>query len=195
MTDSRGAGGDNLDEFFEPNYDGRRGRGFTIFMIVVVVLVVVLAIAAVVADIAVRTYAEGRAEKEIESSLPSGTTGEVGVTIHGFSAILQALNGRLDNVTLTSHDLVVSNVPIRFTADVTNVPLKAGGTTGPVTATLSVDESALNKTTLVQDVGGNITLTKGHVTYDKSIVILGLALKARVTAAPSITSAGTKLAM
>lgn len=196
-TARQGRSGDSaegIDEFLRPNYVIKRRRGFTIFMVVLVVVLVVLVVAAVIADFAVRAYAEGRAEKQIESSLPSGTTGKVGVSIHGFSVILQALDGRLSDVTLTSHDLVVSQIPIRFTADVADVPLSSGGTTGPVTATLTVDQDALNKTTVVKDVGGKLSLGRGDFSYDKTLTLLGIPLTAKVTATPSVAGAGKRLA-
>ncbi|BDZ51055.1 hypothetical protein GCM10025867_32960 [Frondihabitans sucicola] len=199
MSDhQQGAGAsasDDIDAFFQPNHSGKRRRGFTVFMFVIIGLVILLAVLAVVAELVARNYAEGRAEKEIESSLPAGTTGKVAVQIHGFSVILQALNGSLDDLTLTSHDLVVGKVPLRFSADLTDVPLKAGATTGPVDARLKIDQAALNASPILKDVSGSVVLGKGTFAYDSSINILGLALKYKLTAKPAVDPSGTKLVL
>ncbi|ARC57205.1 hypothetical protein AS850_08965 [Frondihabitans sp. 762G35] len=168
----------------------KRRRGGRTALIVIAVLLIVLVVLAVAAEFAARSYAEGRAEKEIESSLPSGTTGRVGVDIRGFSVILQALGGSLDDVHLSSEDLVVSGVPLAFTADLTQVPLQSGATTGPVDATLTVSQEALNTTKAVTDIGGRVTLKPGDVVFDKTVKVLGLDLTAAVTAKPSLAADG-----
>lgn len=199
MSDQQGAGAadhnrsDPMDDLLQPNYTAKKRRGFTVFMIVLIIVVVVLAILAVVAEVVARGYAEGRAEKQIESSLPKGTTGEVDVQIHGFSVILQALNGSLDDLTLTSKNLVVSKIPLKFTAELADVPLKSGGTTGPIAATLKIDQKALNASPLLADAPGDITLGTGTFAYRASIDILGLKLGYRLTAKPTVDSAGKKL--
>lgn len=190
---ARSRGSDDIDDFFQPNHEAKKRRGFTIFMIVVIGLVVLFAILAVVAEVVARNYAEGRAESEIKSSLPAGTTGSVGVQIHGFSVILQALNGSLDDLTLTSKNLVVGKVPLRFTAELADVPLQSGGTTGPVDATLKIDQNALDASPLLKDVSGSVVLGKGTFAYDSSINILGLALKYKLTAKPTVDETGQKL--
>lgn len=184
---------DTVDDFLQPNYTAKRRRGFTVFMFVLIIVVVLLAILAVVAEVAARSYAEGRAGKEIESSLPKGTTGTVGVKIHGFSVILQALNGSLDDVTLTSNDLVVGKVPLTFKADVTRIPLNLGGTTGPIDATIAIDQTALNASPLLADAPGDITLGRGTFAYKSTIDILGLRVDYALTAKPTVDPTGTKL--
>lgn len=192
-SDGRSPARSDMDDLFQPNHTAKRRRGSTIFMTVLIVLVVLFAVLAVVAELVARNYAEGRAEKEIYSSLPSGTTGGVDVSIHGFSVILQALNGSLDDMTLTSKNLVVGKVPLRFTAELTDVPLKSGGTTGPVDATVKVDQAGVNASPLLRDASGKVALGRGTFSYDSSIDILGLALKYKLTAKPAIDSSGTRL--
>jgi hypothetical protein len=183
----------DLDAFFEPNTPVKRRRGFTVFMIVLIVIVVILAIVAVVADIVARNYAEDRAEKEIESSLPAGSSGTVDVKIHGLSVILQALSGSLNDVSLASSNLVVDKIPLQFTAELTDVPLKSGGITGPVDAKIHVDQAALNKTKAVTDLGGAVKLGSGDFTFDKTFTVIGQSVKANVTATPKLSEDGTKL--
>lgn len=175
-----------------PGSTGRRRRHP---LRVLVIVVIVLAVLAVAAELIARHVAETQAEKQIDSSLPSGTTGTVGVRITGFSVILQALSGHLDDVQLTSHDLVVQKVPIAITASVRDVPLKQGAVTGPVDATVRIDQKALNDSKLLQNASGNIALGSGTFAYDSSISILGLRLSYKLTATPSIASSGTSIVL
>lgn len=173
----------------------RRRRRGPRAVLVLVVVVILLAILAVVAEIVVRHIAENDAEQRIESSLPKGSTGTVDVTLSGFSVIVQLLHGSLDDVSVVSHDLVVQKVPLRITARAADVPLDEGGTTGPIKASVSIDQSALNDSQILQDASGNIALGKGTFSYNSSIDILGLSLKYKLTAKPSIGSAGKALVL
>ncbi|RKR73789.1 hypothetical protein C8E83_0886 [Frondihabitans australicus] len=164
-------------------------------MTILVIVLVVLAALCVAAELVARHVAEAEAEKQIDSSLPAGTTGTVGVKIHGFSVILQALSGHLDDVSLASHDLVVQKIPLTFDATVTDVPLKQGGTTGPIDATVVIDQKALNDSKLLQNASGNIALGSGTFSYDSSINILGLQLQYKLTAKPSVTSNGKSVVL
>ncbi|GAA4665761.1 LmeA family phospholipid-binding protein [Frondihabitans cladoniiphilus] len=172
----------------------RRRRGRTA-VIVLVVIVVVLVILAVIADFAARNYAENRAEKQIESNLPTGTTGTVDVKIHGFSVILQALSGSLSDVNLSSSDIVASGVPLIFSADVKDVPLKSGGETGAVDATVKLSQAALNKSAVLGGVTGQVALGSGDFTYDSSIKFLSLSIGYRVTVDPSLSDGGKQLVL
>lgn len=184
---------DDLDAFLEPTHEVKRRRGFTIFMIVLISLVVLAAILAVVADIVARNYAEDRAAKEIESSLPAGSSGQVDVKIHGLSVILQALAGSLDDVTLSSSNLVVKGVPLTFTADLADVPLEAGGTTGAVDARIAVSEKALNETKAVDALGGSVSLGTGDFAFDKTLTVLGQSIATQITATPRLSNDGSRL--
>jgi hypothetical protein len=195
MTDYEAGSGraGGVDDFFLPNHEPRRRRGLRVVTIVLASLVVLLVILAVAVELVARGYAENRAEKQIESSLPSGTTGTVSVSMHGFSVILQALSGSLDDVTLTSHDLVVKKVPLSFTADLRRVPLHSGATTGPVTGSVHLDQQALNKSSLLTEAHGTVVLGRGTVAYDSDISILGLDLDYKLTAKPSVSPDGKSL--
>jgi hypothetical protein len=174
---------------------GRRTkrRGPRVFAIVVAVLAIVLVVLAVVADGVARSYAEGVAANKIESSLPAGSTGTVRVTINGFSVILQALAGRLDDVTLSSHDLVVNGTPLTVTADAKRVPLSASGTTGPVDATFTIDQAALTTIPAVTSIGGKVSLEKGAISFERAVAFLGQNVTATVTAVPKPSADGSKL--
>ncbi|AMM21164.1 hypothetical protein AX769_14745 [Frondihabitans sp. PAMC 28766] len=178
-----------------PGAAPRRRRTGTRVFVAVVVVIVVLAILAVIAELVVRRVADADAEKRIDSSLPAGTTGSVDVSIHGFSVILQLLHGSLDDVSLTSHDLVVQKVPVTFSATADDVPLAEGKTTGPITAKLTVDQNGLNESKLLQKASGSIALGTGSFSYDSSISILGLKLQYKVTATPTIASGGKAITL
>jgi hypothetical protein len=183
------------DASLTPPDSPARRRGGRRVLIAVVVVIVVLAILAVIAEIVVRHVAEDEAEKRIESSLPAGTTGSMDVQLLGFSVILQLLHGSLADVRLTSHDLVVQNVPVAITARAADVPLAEGASTGPITAAFTVDQKALNSSKLLRDASGDITLGRGTFSYDSSISILGLKLAYKLTARPSVADAGRQLVL
>lgn len=173
----------------------RRRHGGRTALIVVGIVVVVLVVLAVVADFAARSYAEGRAEKQIEQNLPAGTTGRITVKINGFSVLLQALRGTLSDVTLSSSNLVTSGVPLEVNADVKDVPLKSGGETGAVDATVVLDQAALNRSAILTKVSGTVTLKSGALAYASSIDLLGLKIGYDVTVKPSLAQAGKELVL
>jgi len=191
---SGGAQADD-DSFFQPNYTVKRRRGLTVLLYVLVALVVLLAILAVVAELVARPIAEKAIQSEIEKSLPESSSGHVGVKINGFSVILQAISGKLDDVTLTSDHLVVDKIPIGGHIDVTRVPLKVGGTTGPVTGKLSFDQAALNAFLKSSGTLGTLTLGSNTLVYDRSLTFIGIPVGVHVTAAPAVSQGGKALAL
>ncbi|WP_423917756.1 DUF2993 domain-containing protein [Frigoribacterium sp. 2-23] len=185
------------DDFFEARaVPRRRGRGAGIALFVVVGLVLILAIIAVIADFAARAYAEDRAAKQITQSLPSTATGDVSVDIHGLSFLLQAVTGTLDDVTLTSDDLVISGVPLDLDVDLADVPLSSGGTTGPVSGTVTVGQDAVNALQAVKDTGGTVTLGAGEVTFDRTldVPLLG-SVPVKVVEKPALSEDGKTLTL
>ena len=174
---------------------GRRAkrRGPRVFLIVVAVLAVLLVVLAVVADGVARSYAEGVAAKKIESSLPAGSTGTVSVGIHGFSVILQAFRGTLDDVTVSSNDLVVKGTPLTVSADAKRVPLSASGTTGPVDARFTIDQAALTTIPAVTNLGGKVSLRAGTISFERAVTLLGQNVTAVVTAVAAPSADGSKL--
>jgi hypothetical protein len=160
----------------------RRGIG-----VVIALVVVVLAVVLVVADILLRSYAEDRAAAEIGSSLPDTVEGGIDVEIGGISFLQQYLTGTFDRVSLDAPDLTVGGVPVEAHVVATGVPSDLAAPVNDVTATLTLDQDAVNS---VITVPGSATLTLGEqsVGYDGSISFLGLELDYLVTAAVSVSA-------
>jgi hypothetical protein len=165
---------------------GRRHRGRNGVVIALVILIV-LAVLVVVADILLRSYAEDRAAAEIGSSLPDTVEGGIDVEIGGFSFLEQYLSGTFDRVTLDAPELFVDGVPVEAHVVATGVPSDLAAPVDAVTATLTLDENAVNS---VIEIPGSATLTLGEqsVGYDGSISFLGLDLDYLVTAAVSVSA-------
>lgn len=183
------------DDFFTAReVSRRRGAGCATVPLVVVGLAVVLVLLLVAADLVARPLAESRAAAEIEDSLPAGSTGGVDVDIHGFSVILQAVRGRLDDVTITGDDLALAGVPVGLRVDVADVPVDGRGTTGRADGTVTVDGDALNALQAVRDTGGSFTLGDGEVTFDRSFEVPLLGdVPVRVTGEPVLAADGSRL--
>lgn len=152
----------------------------------VVVVVVVLAVGVVVADVSLRAYAQNRAASEIAASLPDTVDGDIDVTIDGFSFLQQYLSGTFDRVELDAPALTVSGVPVDAHVVATGVPTDLSKTVGTASATLTLNQDAVNS---VVEVPGSATLTLDDqaVGYDGTISFLGLSIDYLVTASVSVT--------
>ena len=183
------------DDFFAAReVRRRRGAGCASVPVVLVGLVVVLGLLLVAADLVARPLAESRAATEIEAALPDGSRGGVDVDIHGFSVILQAVRGSLDDVTVTGDDLVLAGVPVGLDVDLADVPVDGQGTTGRVDGTVTVDQDAVDGLRAVQDTGGSFTLGTDEVTFDRSfnVPLLG-EIPVRVSGEPVLSADGAQL--
>lgn len=158
-----------------------------VIVVVALVAIVVVAAAVVVADIALRSYAEDRATAEISSSLPESVSGDVDVTIGGFSFLQQYLSGSFDRVDLDGPALTVDGVPIEAHVVARGVPTDLAKPVDELTAELTLSENAVNS---VIEVPGSALLTLGDQTvgYDGSLSFLGLELGYLVTAGVSVTA-------
>ncbi|MCU1444462.1 DUF2993 domain-containing protein [Cryobacterium sp.] len=174
----------------------RRGRG----LLIVGVLGVALVGAFFVADAVLRTYAQNRVQAEIAERLPANVTGDIAVTIGGFSVIGQYLTGSFERVDLAAPELVIDGaaaVHIRATG----VPVDTTQPIGQVDGTIDLDEAALN-TMLTASQGQDSAAADGpiqagatalklgdaEVTYAGSISVFGFEIGYQATAAPSTTA-------
>lgn len=172
--------------------DERRGlgRGGKIG-IVVASVVVGLAAVAIVADVVARGIAEDRVAEEVRQNLPAQVSGDVDVTIGGFSVIAQYLSGTMDEVVLSAPDLEVDGAPIDVQVALSQVPVDLETPVGHLAATLSADEAALNRLIDVPGATGEVTLGDGTVGYEGSVEVLGFPVGYQVTATP--TAAGDRI--
>lgn len=151
-------------------------------------IVVVLAILVVVADVAIRAYAQGEAERQIESQLPAAVDGDVTVQIGGFSFLAQLAAGSFDEVTLDAPELSVQGVPLAAHVVATGVPTDLNKPIGDVQAVLSLDQAAVNSfVTLPGD--AELALGDGEVSYEGAIDIFGLSIGYQATG--QVTASGT----
>jgi hypothetical protein len=165
----------------------RRGRVLRRVVVVLVVLLVVLGIGAVVADGALRSYAQDRVARDIESQLPDGVDGNVDVAIGGTSMILQYLSGTLDRVHLTGRGLTVNGTPLDADVQATGVPVDQTKPVDHAVGRFGVDEAALTELLAsTTDAPADVTIVRGAVEYSAPVSLLGLELSYDVTAKPRI---------
>ena len=191
MTDVDG------DDFFAArDVPRRRSSGPAKALVVLLGLVVVAGLLVVAAELVLRPIAEARAATELERALPATASGGVDVDIHGWSLLLQALRGSVDDVTVTGDDLELSGIPVQLRVDLTDVPVDGQGTTGPSTGTITVDEASVNALQAVRDTGGALTLGRSSVTYDRSfdVPLLG-EVPVRVEGRPDLSDDGGTLTL
>ncbi|TFD05613.1 MULTISPECIES: DUF2993 domain-containing protein [unclassified Cryobacterium] len=159
-------------------------------LIIVGVLAVLLVVAYFLVDGGLRAFAQDTAEKEITKSMPASVTGDVTVTIGGTSVIAQFIAGSFDQVELTAPSLTVDGVPASVHVVARDVSTNTAKAIGSLTATLDVDQAALNQ--LVQASGtapadAVMALGAGVVTYTGTVKLfefnVGYSATATATAA------------
>ncbi|MCS5733989.1 LmeA family phospholipid-binding protein [Herbiconiux daphne] len=156
----------------------------------VIGIVVVLAVLVVVADIAVRAYAQNRAEAEIADQLPEQVQGDIQVTIGGFSFLTQLIAGSFDEVQLDAPALTVDGVPVAAHVTAKGVPTDLTKPVGDIQASLTLDQNAVNR---VITLPGDAQLALGDdvVSYEGDITFLGIDLGYRVTG--QVDASGTEV--
>jgi hypothetical protein len=164
----------------------RRRRHRWVWWLVGIVLL--LAVLVVVADIALRAYAQGQAESEIEEQLPENVEGDVDVSIGGFSFLAQVISGELGEVTLDAPALTVQGVPIAAHVVANGVPTDLTKPVGDIRADVSLDQDAVDSViTLPGD--AQLALGDGDVSYEGSVELFGVPIGYRVTG--TVTASGT----
>jgi LmeA-like phospholipid-binding len=153
-------------------------------LIIVAAAIVVIIVGLIVADSAIRAYAEGRVEQEIQTNLPSNVTGDVHVTIGGTSVIGQYLAGSFSSVTLNAPDLTVDGSPVAVSVVASGVPTDLTKPVQDIHGTITVDEDTVNKYITIPNATGGITLGSGTATYDGKTKLIGLPVSYEVTVKP-----------
>lgn len=164
----------------------RRGSGCLVMSAVMVGLLVG---AYFLADAGLRAFAEGEAERQIADALPASVTGDVTVSIGGFSVIAQYFSGSFDRVELTAPDLTADGVPASVRIVATDVEPKVGGTIGQVDATIDLTPETLNA--LAHAAGTpaetHIVLGSDAITYTGTLSVAGFPIGYQATATPAVT--------
>lgn len=166
-----------------------RRRGIGIF-IVVAVIIGGLVGAYFIVDSILRGVAETAAKQQISSNLPDGVSGDVDVSIGGFSVIGQFLAGSFEQVELTAPELTASGVTARVHVVATSVPTNTAKAIGNVKGTIETGPASINALLTAQGVPDSAELTfgDGQVTYSGEIDVLGIPVGYLATATP--TAAG-----
>ena len=166
-----------------------RRRGIGIF-IVVAVLVGGLVGAYFIVDSILRGVAETAARQQISSNLPEGVSGDVDVSIGGFSVIGQYLAGSFERVELTAPELSANGVTARVHVVATGVPTNTAKAIGDVEGTIETGPESINALLAAQGVpdSAEVTFGDGQVTYSGEIDVFGIAVGYLATATP--TAAG-----
>jgi hypothetical protein len=168
----------------------RRSRAARIWITVVAIVVALVALV-VVADIVIRNVAEARVAEEIQASLPDEVSGDVDVTIGGFSVLAQYLSGSMQHVELSAPELAVQGVPVSVDVVAQDVPVDLASPVGQLTATIQASPEAVNQLVAsqgIEGVDGDLAFGDGTVGYTGSVRFLGVPVEYSVTARP--TAAG-----
>lgn len=154
-------------------------RGVAITLIVFGAVVVG---GAVIADSSARAFAENLIATGVKSSMPSEVSGDVNVSVGGFSFAQQYFSGRLDEVTISSSDLQLSGVPVTASIVARGVPIDLAQPVEAVDATVTLSEASVNAIAAVPG-SGALTLLDGSVGYTGTLDILGMSVNYTVRAA------------
>ena len=165
----------------------RKRRGL-VPLIIVGVLAGLLVVAFFLVDSGLRAFAQDRAETEISKRMPASVTGDITVTIGGTSVIAQFIGGNFDRVELTAPKLTVDGVPASVHVIARDVSTNTAKAIGSLSATLDLDESALNQ--LVQASGSApadavLTLGDGDVDLTASVQLFEFNVGYSATATAS----------
>lgn len=160
----------------------RRAR----WLVVPAVVVLVLAALVAVVGIGSRGWAEQYVEDQVEQNLPEGVTGKVTAEIGGGPVVFQYLSGRFDDITLTSTDLRIADVPVKAHLRATGVPADLTLPVQHLTGTVSFGEDALQALLAAQGDTGTVTIADGGIQYAGTAEVLGLGIDYTVTAQPSL---------
>ena len=169
----------------------RKSRHRGLGTVIVAGLVVVGLVAAFfVVDGGLRSYAEDRIEQEIASNLPDTVTGDVAVSVGGFSVIAQYLGGSFDRVALESRALTVDGVPASVHVVATDVPLDQSQPVGDLRGIVDLEQGAINallSQSLPSDApDASVELGPDEVSYSGSVAVLGFPIGYRASATPSV---------
>jgi len=165
-----------------PGRKRRRGWAWVIALLAAVAVGVAIWF---IAEWAARTFVTSTIQGEVANRL-SLAPEDVDVTVEG-SVLPQLIGGSLDDVTVSSEDVPLSqSVTGDVTVHATDVPLR-GGSAGAATATASFDEEQLRA--LLSTVEGlpaeTVSLADPDVAMSIELNVLGLAIPIGVALSPS----------
>ncbi|MGO4689255.1 LmeA family phospholipid-binding protein [Glaciibacter sp. 2TAF33] len=161
----------------------RRGIGG---LVVASLLLLGLVGAYFIVDSVLRNYAQNRVRQEIANNLPEGVTGDVTVSISGFSVIAQYLGGSFDQVELKAPALAAGGAQASVHLVATDVPVDTAKTVGDVRGAIEMGQQSLDALLANADIPGNPTvkLGDGTVSYTGTITVARVPIGYTATAIP-----------
>jgi hypothetical protein len=161
----------------------RRGIG-----VLVIASLVVLGLvgAYFIVDSMLRTYAQNRVRQEIVGNLPEGVSGDVMVSIGGFSIIEQFLAGSFDRVDLRAPALTMDGAQASVHLVATDVPVDTTKPVGDVRGAIEMGQESLDVLLANAAIRGNpkVTLGDGDVSYTGTLPVFGFQVGYTATAEP-----------
>ena len=164
----------------------RLSRAARVWITVAAIVVALIALV-VVADVVIRNVAEARVAEEIQANLPDQVSGDVDVTIGGYSVLAQYLSGSMQQVELSAPELAVQGVPVSVDVVAQDVPVDLASPVGQLTATIQASPEAVNQlvgSQGIEGVDGDLAFGDGTVGYTGSVRLLGFPIEYSVTARP-----------
>lgn len=163
----------------------RRGIGA---LVVASLLVLGLVGAYFIVDSVLRSYAQNRVRQEITGNLPEGVTGDVTVSIGGFSVIAQYLAGSFDRVDLKAPALTAGGAQASVHLVATDVPVDTAKTVGDVRGAIEIGQDSLDTLLSNAALPGDptVTLGDGSVSYTGTITVGRVPIGYSATATPEV---------
>jgi hypothetical protein len=161
----------------------RRGIGA---LVIAGLLILGLIGAYFIVDSVLRSYAQNRVRQEITSNLPEGVTGDVTVSIGGFSVIGQFLAGNFDHVDLKAPALTADGAQASVHLIATDVPVDTAKTVGDVRGAIEIGQESLNTLLANAEIPGDptVTLADDSVSYTGTITVARVPIGYTATATP-----------
>jgi hypothetical protein len=155
-------------------------------LVIASLLVLGLVGAYFIVDSVLRDYAQNRVREEIANNVPAGVTGDVAVSIGGFSIIAQYLSGNFDRVDLKAPALRAGGAQASVHLVATDVPVDTTKAVGDLRGSIEIDQKSLNALLSSAGIQGNptVTLGRGDLSYTGTLAVLGFQVGFTATAQP-----------
>ncbi len=149
---------------------------------IVIVLVVVVG-GAFIAETVARDLTRDAVLASVEANLPPNVDADVDVEIAGDWVILQLLSGRMDEVTLSSDDVVFDGIRVEnISVTASGVPVDLKSAVSEIDATATLDQAAVNELLTLPGNDPELLLGDGTVGYQDSTTFFGFDIGYLVTA-------------
>lgn len=175
-----------LPERFDAPAAPRRRRRVWPWLVALPVVVVLLVGAAVAGEFIARRTVESIAADQARAQLSLPADQVIDVDVPGL-VLPQVIAGTLDDITLSSEDVVVGDFAGDVVVTAQDVPIRGGGAMGAAHATVTVDETQLRRlmSTVQNFPADTLGIAAPNVTMSTEIGILGASLPIEAALTPS----------